>query len=140
MSKHARKSCPQCQRLQRLVEAQAADIRALRSEVLQVREQLAAALKNSATSSKPPSSDIVKPQRPADADAGEPRKDAKGVRFIYIFNTVNKAGAAKRVQRSRPGRLLAGPAMILNEPDPWCVFCYGCRTDSRAGRVSEPPG
>jgi len=39
-----------------------------------VREQLAAALKNSATSSKPPSSDIVKPQRPADADAGEPRK------------------------------------------------------------------
>lgn len=74
MSKHARKSCPQCQRLQRLVEAQAAEIRALRSEVLELGEKLAVASKNSTTSSKPPSSDIVKPPPPAGPDASEPRK------------------------------------------------------------------
>jgi transposase len=74
MSKHARKSCPDCQRLQRLVEAQAAEIKALRAMVLDLREQLAAALKNSATSSKPPSSDIVKPAPVAGVDASGPRK------------------------------------------------------------------
>jgi transposase len=67
MSKHTRKSCPQCRRLQ-------AEVKALRAEVLELREKLAAALKNSATSSKPPSSDIVKPPPSAKADTSEPRK------------------------------------------------------------------
>lgn len=74
MSKHARKSCRQCQHLQRLVEAQGAEIKALRAEVLDLREKLAAALKNSSTSSKPPSSDIVKPTPAAGADTSGPRK------------------------------------------------------------------
>lgn len=74
MSKHTRKSCPQCQRLRRLVEAQAAEVKALRAEVLELREKLAAALKNSATSSKPPSSDIVKAQHSTDHEASEARK------------------------------------------------------------------
>jgi transposase len=75
MKRRARKSCPECHRLQRLVEAQAAEIRALRSEIVSLREQLAAALKNSSTSSKPPSSDIVKPppSRP-EADSAAPRR------------------------------------------------------------------
>jgi transposase len=47
-------------------------MRALRAEVLELREKLAAALKNSTTSSKPPSSDIVKPPHPAGPDASEP--------------------------------------------------------------------
>lgn len=67
MSKHARKSCPQCRRL-------LAEIKALRAEMVELREQLAAALKNSSTSSKPPSSDIVKPPSAAAADASGPRK------------------------------------------------------------------
>ncbi len=67
MSKHARKSCPQCRRLQ-------AEIKALRAEMVELREQLAAALKNSSTSSKPPSSDIVKPPPAAGADTSGPRK------------------------------------------------------------------
>jgi transposase len=74
MSKHARKSCPECERLRRLVEAQAAEIQSLRAEVVELREKLAAALKNSSTSSKPPSSDIVKPPRPSGPDGSEPRK------------------------------------------------------------------
>jgi transposase len=59
--------------LQRLVAAQAADIQTLRAEVLQLRERLAAALKNSSTSSKPPSSDIVKPAAVAGTDTPGPR-------------------------------------------------------------------
>jgi transposase len=64
MRHHTRKSCPQCQRLQRLVDAQAAQIKTLQAEVRALSEKLAGALKNSATSSKPPSSDIVKPPPP----------------------------------------------------------------------------
>jgi transposase len=73
MSKRAPSPCRHCQHLERLLEAQTAEIKALRAELLQLREQLAAARKNSATSSKPPSSDIVKPPPPAGAGADEPR-------------------------------------------------------------------
>jgi transposase len=74
MSKHVRKSCRQCQQLQRRLEAQAAEIQSLRAELLDLREKLAAALKNSSTSSKPPSSDIVKPQPASSPDASGKRK------------------------------------------------------------------
>src|SRR5437763_9763987 len=75
MSKHARKTCPQCRQLQQRLEAQAAEIKSLRAELLELREQLAAALKNSSTSSKPPSSDITKPPPPVpDPAAAGPRK------------------------------------------------------------------
>jgi transposase len=60
MKRPSKKSCPGCRRLEAIVEA-------LRAEVALLREQLAAALKNSTTSSKPPSSDIVKP-KPIQAD------------------------------------------------------------------------
>lgn len=74
MSKQARKPCRQCQQLQRRIEAQAAEIKGLRAELLDLREQLAAALKNSSTSSKPPSSDITKPPVPPAADGSDRRK------------------------------------------------------------------
>jgi transposase len=60
MKRRMKNSCPGCRRLEAIVEA-------LRAEVASLREQLAAALKNSSTSSKPPSSDIVKP-KPVQAD------------------------------------------------------------------------
>jgi transposase len=60
MKRRSKNSCPGCRRLEAIVEA-------LRAEVASLREQLAAALKNSSTSSKPPSSDIVKP-KPVQAD------------------------------------------------------------------------
>jgi transposase len=49
-------------------------MKALRAEMRELREQLAAARKNSATSSKPPSSDIVKPPHPSRPNASEPRQ------------------------------------------------------------------
>ena len=50
-------TCPGCRALE-------SKLAALSAEVAKLREQLAAARKNSSTSSKPPSSDIVKPKPP----------------------------------------------------------------------------
>lgn len=57
-------ACPQCGELKSKVAA-------LEAEVLQLRASLAAANKNSATSSKPPSSDIVKPKPPVPSDGAK---------------------------------------------------------------------
>jgi transposase len=68
MGRKAKPRCASCQRLQ-------AQLDVLRAEVAHLREQLAAAQKNSTTSSKPPSSDLVKPQpapRTADTAARSP--------------------------------------------------------------------
>jgi transposase len=59
--------CPRCKDLaEKLSTAEA--------EIARLREQLATAKRDSSTSSKPPSSDIVKPKPPADAPDGEKRK------------------------------------------------------------------
>jgi transposase len=55
MARSTKSQCPQCGVL-------AAKLTALTAEVARLREQLARAQKDSSTSSKPPSSDIVKPQ------------------------------------------------------------------------------
>jgi transposase len=57
--------CPNCERLQAQVDALRGQLDALQAVVAQLQEQLAAARKDSSTSSKPPSSDIVKPPKPA---------------------------------------------------------------------------
>ena len=64
MKAKARKSCPNCRRLQAQLDAQEARLTALEATVARLQEQLAAARKDSSTSSKPPSSDIVKPPKP----------------------------------------------------------------------------
>ena len=64
MRPKARKSCPNCRRLQAKLDAQEVRLKVLESTVAQLQEQLAAARKDSSTSSKPPSSDIVKPAKP----------------------------------------------------------------------------
>src|SRR4051794_35433672 len=56
--------CPHCERLQAQLEVQRLQIEALQAAVGQLQEQLASARKDSSTSSKPPSTDIVKPSRP----------------------------------------------------------------------------
>jgi len=67
MKAKARKSCPNCRRLEaRLV--------VLEATVARLQEQLAAARKDSATSSKPPSSDIVKPPKPPPPEGQDRRK------------------------------------------------------------------
>src|SRR5262245_14868224 len=66
-------TCPGCQRLHARLEAQRAQILALQTAVSRLEGQLAAARKDSSTSSKPPSSDIVKPARPQAGQQQLPR-------------------------------------------------------------------
>jgi cell division septum initiation protein DivIVA len=58
MTRSASNPCPKCAQLLRENEE-------LRAHVRQLEEQLAEARKDSSTSAKPPSSDIVKPPKPA---------------------------------------------------------------------------
>src|SRR6202142_1622387 len=68
MEQPASTSCANCQRLEEQLRTQQAQLDAfaarfadLEADLAQAQEQLAAARKNSSTSSKPPSSDLVKP-------------------------------------------------------------------------------
>src|SRR3979411_1115658 len=74
MKAKARKSCPNCRRLQALLDAQEARLKALEATVARLQAQLAAARKDSSTSSKPPSSDIVKPPKPPPPEGQDKRK------------------------------------------------------------------
>ena len=69
--------CANCQRLQAEVNALRTQLVALQATVEQLQKQLAAALKNSSNSSKPPSSDIVKPPKPQ-PPSGQPRRKPGG--------------------------------------------------------------
>jgi transposase len=70
MNNQRDKTCAQCQVL-------AAELASLKAEVAKLRDELAAARKNSTTSSKPPSSDIVKPNSP-DEEGEEPKRKIGG--------------------------------------------------------------
>ncbi len=74
MKAKARKSCPNCRRLQAMLDAQEARLKALEATVARLQEQLAAARKDSSTSSKPPSSDIVKPPKPEPPEGQDRRR------------------------------------------------------------------
>jgi transposase len=72
--------CPNCKRLAKQVARQEVEIADLKAQlaaalprIAQLEQQLAAARKNSSTSSKPPSSDIVKPNKPR-GKGGKKRK------------------------------------------------------------------
>jgi transposase len=77
MNTDATPPCANCQRLQAEVDDLRAQLVALQAVVEQLQKQLAAALKNSSNSSKPPSSDIVKPPKPQ-PPAGQPRRKRGG--------------------------------------------------------------
>src|SRR6187397_1847383 len=104
--------CPNCRRLQARVEALEAEHDALKEVVAQLGRQLAAARKDSSTSSKPPSSDIVKPPKP-------PRPP----------------GQARRKPGGRPGHTshqrVPFPAEMLASPptDYLLDACAGCGGD-----------
>src|SRR3989338_5584101 len=55
-----------------IIRAMAAKIAALEHEITQLQEQVARLSKDSSTSSKPPSSDIVKPPKPKSSGSGAP--------------------------------------------------------------------
>jgi transposase len=56
--------CASCKRLRAQLNAQQAEIDALRASIVALQEKVAQGRKDSSTSSKPPSSDIVKPAPP----------------------------------------------------------------------------
>jgi transposase len=66
MEANAAAPCSECQRLR-------AQLEALQATVAQLQEQLAQARKDSSTSSKPPSSDLVKPPKPVPCDGAAQR-------------------------------------------------------------------
>src|SRR6516162_6907629 len=77
MSTDTTPSCANCQRLQAEVDSLRAELEDLRAVVAQLQRQLAAARKDSSNSSKPPSSDIVKPPKPQ-PPAGRSRRKRGG--------------------------------------------------------------
>jgi transposase len=66
--------CSECQRLRTQLGALQAQIDSLQAAVAQLQDQLAKARKDSSTSSKPPSSDLVKPPKPAPPDGADRRQ------------------------------------------------------------------
>ncbi len=66
--------CPGCQRLRAQLDQLQTRFDALQATVVQLQEQLAQARKDSSTSSKPPSSDLVKPPKPAPPDGTSKRR------------------------------------------------------------------
>jgi len=65
--------CPNCKKLARRVAKLEEQLAAALERIAQLEQQLAAARKNSSTSSRPPSSDIVKPKKPR-GKGGKKRK------------------------------------------------------------------
>ncbi len=74
MRAKTRKSCPNCRRLRLELEALKTQVATLSATIARLQDQLAAARKDSSTSSKPPSSDLVKPPKPAPPQGQDRRR------------------------------------------------------------------
>lgn len=66
-------SCDSCKQLRAQLKALEAQVDSMRATIAELQEQLARARKDSTTSSKPPSSDIVKPAAPTPPDGATKR-------------------------------------------------------------------
>jgi transposase len=134
------RECPRCQEL-------AAELAEVRKEIARLREDLAKAKKTSATSSKPPSSDIVKPKaggREADevkrsigGQPGHPKHERRPfapeqiTRFVchelnacpYCRGTVRRNGWLQRVVQQMD--IGAAPLSVEQHtcPEYWCERC-----------------
>jgi len=117
-------SCANCARLQTQVDALTATVANLQATLAQVQAQLAATRKDSSTSSKPPSSDIVKPPKPQPPP-----------------------GQSQRQRGGQPGhpkhkRLLVPPELLTAPPHDYlpeiCPDCgLGLRPAGDAARVVQ---
>jgi transposase len=124
MEADATTPCANCERLQAQVAALTASLAEVQAALAGVQAQLAAARKDSSTSSKPPSSDIVKPPKPQ-PPAGQERRPAGG-----------QPGHPKH---DRP---LAGPELLSAPPHDYvaeiCPDCgLGLRPAGDAVRVVQ---
>ena len=82
--------CPNCERLQ-------TEIDSLRAQIAELQRQIASLRKDSSTSSKPPSSDIVKPPKPAPPLGQDKRKPG------------GQPGHPKHERAAIPAELFLGP-------------------------------
>jgi transposase len=96
--------CPNCERQQ-------IEIDSLRAQVAELQRQVAALCKDSSTSSKPPSSDIVKPPKPA-PPPGETKRKPGG-----------QPGHPKHERAALPADMLVGPP--IEHRLPFCPDCHG---------------
>jgi transposase len=88
--------CQGCAGLTQVVDQLRAEVAQLRADLAATQTQLAAAKKNSANSSKPPSSDIVKPPRPPSkkkrkqgGQPGHPRHERAPFQIDQIDDTID---------------------------------------------------
>ena len=101
--------CSECQRLRTQLGTLQVQVDSLQDTVAQLQDQLAKARKDSSTSSKPPSSDLVKPPKPTPPD-----------------------GADKRPRGGQPGhphhqRPLFPPALLTGAPQTYLAeLCPSC--------------
>src|SRR3954452_17436299 len=95
MEGKANQPCANCQHLEAQLQRLQAEIASLRASLVQLQEQLARARKDSSTSSKPPSSDLVKPATPPPADGQTKRRNRSS--FRQQFGT--RLARAMRLQR-----------------------------------------
>src|SRR5208337_5437874 len=113
MRPKARKSCPNCRRLQAKLDAQKARLKALEGTVACLQEQLTAARKDSSTSSKPPSSDIVKPPKPEPPEGQQRRRiggqpgHPKHERAAFLPELINGVSLDHRLDFCPPALLPA---------------------------------
>ena len=98
--------CDSCERLRAQVKAQQAEMAALRASNAALQEKLTQARKDSSTSSKPPSSDIVKPA-PAVAEEGQPKRSIGG-----------QPGHPHHQRELFPPELLNTTALVTTGPKP----------------------
>jgi transposase len=104
-------SCPNCERLQ-------GDIDSLRAEIAELKRQIAALHKDSSTSSKPPSSDIVKPPKP-EPPPGQTKRKAGG-----------QPGHPKHERAAIPANLFSGPPIEHR-----LLFCPDCHGNLHAANL-----
>jgi transposase len=97
MKRKASKGCPNCARLQMQLDNMKAQLADLAATVARLQEQLAVARKDSSTSAKPPSSDIVAPPKPP-APGGQTQRHQGG-----------QPGHAKHERSLFPPELLSAP-------------------------------
>ena len=123
MGAEATTPCANCERLQAQIDALTAPVADLRAALAQVQALLAAARKDSSTSSKPPSSDIVKPPKPL--APGQDRRKRGG-----------QPGHPKHERALTPTELLTAPPRdYLLELCPDCG--HGLRPADNAVRVVQ---
>jgi transposase len=140
--------CPNCKKLAGRVGELEEQLAAALERIAQLEQQLAAARKNSSTSSKPPSSDIVKPKKPRGkggkkrkrgGQPGHPRHERPefppemvGEFFCHTLDACPDCGGELRFSRQADPRVvqqaeMIAPPLWVTEHKMLAYWCPHCR-------------